>query len=716
MSRIINLSRRQFLKAGVLAGGGLVLGFHVPSGGWEAEAAELTKFAPNAFLKIDTGGIITVLVPQSDMGQGVLTSFPMIIAEELDADWMNVRFEQAPADKAYTNTIIGMQLTGGSSSVRAFWKPLHEAGAAARAMLVAAAAGSWGVDEGSCRTEKGAVLHPATKSRSGYGELVEKAASLPVPKNVKTKDPGDFRILGTPVNRIDTPAKVRGNGVFGLDVRLPGMLTAVVARCPVFGGKAAGYDDTDAGKVPGVRQVLPITSGIAVVADTFFAAKKGCDLLKVTWDGGPVTNVSTSSITYLFQEAALHEGPVARNDGDAPGAIKNSRRIIEAVYQVPYLAHANMEPMNCTAHVRRDVCEIWAPTQGQTLAQRAAAKITGLPPESIIINTTFLGTGFGRRAEQDFLVEAVEISKALGAPVKVVWTREDDMQHDHYRPAIYNRLAAALDGDGMPVAWMHRIVGPSIFAAHAGAFGMAPPAIDRAAVEGSADLPYAIPDLRVEYIRREPGIPVGFWRSVGHSHNTFVTESFLDEVAHEGKRDPYDLRRALLGKHPRLLTVLDTAAARAGWGKTQPQGRFRGIAAAEAYGSFVAQVVEISLTPNDSFRVERVVCAVDCGMDINPRTIEAQVEGGIVFGLTAALKDVITIDRGRVMQSNFHNYPMLRMNEMPEVEVHIVKSREEPGGIGEVAVPTVAPALAGAIFAATGKRIRQLPVPALKKA
>lgn len=549
-----------------------------------------------------------------------------------------------------------------------------------------------------------------------YGDIVEKAAALPVPKVIKIKDPGDFKILGTPVNRLDTPVKVRGGGLFGLDVRLPGMLTAVVSRCPVFGGSQTGYDDSATRNVPGVRRVLPIASGVAVVADTFWAAKKGRDVLKVTWDEGPTAGMSTPDITRLFEEAAKTEGPTARNDGDAIAALRNAPRKIEAVYQLPYLAHANMEPMNCTAHVRANACEIWVPTQGQTLAQRVAAKITGLPEASIVINTTFLGTGFGRRAEQDFLAEAVEISKVMQTPVKVVWTREDDMQHDHYRPAIYNRLSSALNAQGMPVAWTHRIVGASIFAAHAGAFGMAPPVIDRAAVEGASDLPYDIPNVRVEYIRREPGIPVGFWRSVGHSHNTFVTESFLDEIAFAGGKDPYALRRYLLGRQPRLLGVLDAAAQKAEWNKPPAKGRFRGIATAEAYGSFVAQVVEISLADDRTIRVHRVVCAVDCGQTINPRTIEAQVEGGIVFGLTAALKDTITIDRGRVVQSNFHNYQMFRMNEMPVVDVHILQSRETPGGVGELAVPTVAPALAGAVFAATGTRIRELPASVAKKA
>ena len=483
MNKIVNLSRRDFLKAGAAAGGGLVLGFYLPSGGHSLlQAAEMKRFVPNAFLRIDGEGAVTVLVPQSDMGQGVLTSMPMIIAEELDADWKDVRFEQAPADKAYTNPIIGMQLTGGSSSIRAFWEPLRLVGATARVMLVSAAAETWGIDAEACRTENGAVIHPSSGRKLAYGELVGKAASMPAPKTVKLKDPGEFKILGKAANRLDNPVKVNGSAVFGLDVKLPGMLTAVVSRCPVFGGKVATYDAGEAKQVPGVRYIIPISSGIAVVADNFWAAKKGRDFLKVKWDEGPLANLSTKDITLVFEKAARDPGPTARNDGDVPGALNGVQRKIEAVYQVPYLAHATMEPMNCVAHVRRNECEIWVPTQGQTLVQRFASKITGLPQESIIVNTTYLGTGFGRRAEQDFLAEAVGISKAVGVPAKVVWTREDDMQHDHYRPATYNRLTAGLNEQGVPVAWMHRIVGSSIYGAHAASFGMAAPDMDRTSV------------------------------------------------------------------------------------------------------------------------------------------------------------------------------------------------------------------------------------------
>ena len=673
-------------------------------------ASAAVKPVPNAFLRIAPDGIVTVIVPQSDMGQGVATSFPMIVAEELDVEWKEIRFEQAPADKVYANPIIGMQLTGGSTSVRAFWETLRRVGAAARSMLVTAAAATWRVDPGACRAEKGVVIHSASGRKLSYGALAKKAAALPVPETVTLKAPEDFTILGKPTLRLDTPAKIRGRARFGLDTRLPGMLVATVERCPVFGGRPASFDAEAAKKVPGVRHVMPIESGIAVVADTFWAAKKGRDLLKVTWNEGDLAGLTSAGITSAFAAAAQKEGPTARNDGNALKTIQAAEKKIEAIYQVPYLAHATMEPMNCTAHVSRDKCEVWAPTQGQTLAQRVAAQLTGFPPESIIVHTTFLGCGFGRRAEQDFLADAVAISKVLGKPVKVVWTREDDIQHDHYRPATYNRLAGALDERGMPVAWMHRIVGPSILASHASMLGMEVPVIDRTSVEGAADLPYDIPNFRVEYIRNEPGVPVGFWRSVGHSQNTFISESFLDELAAAGGKDPYELRRSLLAKHPRTLKVLELAADRAGWGSAPPQGRSRGIAVAEAYGSFVAEVAEVSVAGDGAIRVHRMVCALDCGMTVNPETIEAQLQGGIVFGLTAALKGAITLDKGQVQESNFSDYGMLRMDEMPTVEVHLVKSGEAPGGVGEIGVPTAAPALANAVFAATGKRIRQLPI------
>lgn len=710
MSQIINLSRRDFIKAGATLGGGLVLGFAIPPGARAAQAQTTGQFAPNAFLRIGRDGTVTVVVPQSEMGQGVLTSLPMIVAEELDADWKTVRFEQAPADKAYANPILGIQITGGSTSVRAFWETLRKAGATARAMLVMAAAKTWGVDAAACRAENGTVMHQPTGRKLTYGELAGAAAKIPVPKDVTLKSPRDFNLLGKPLHRLDTPAKVRGDAVFGIDVKLPGMLIAAVARCPVFGGKVAKYDDHDTKLVPGVRQVVPINSGIAVVADTFWAARKGRDGLKITWDEGTLASLSSDGIYRLFEAAARQAGPTARNDGDAARALSAASRKIEAIYQVPYLAHATMEPMNCTATVSKTRCEVWAPAQGQTQAQRTAAELAGLPPSSVFIHTTYLGGGFGRRGETDFVAEAVQTSKAVGAPVKVIWTREDDIRHDYYRPATYNLLSAGLDAQGLPVAWMTRIVGPSIFASHALGMGRKVPSLDPTSVEGLADLPYEIPNIRVEYIEKEPGVPVGFWRSVGCSQNAFIAESFMDEIAAAGEKDPYELRRKYLAKHPRHLGVLELAATRAGWGKPLPKGTYRGIAMAEAYGSFVAQVAEVSVAEDGTVRVHRVVCATDCGMEVNPDTIEAQMQGGIVFGLTAAFYGNISILNGRVEQGNFNDYQMLRLREMPAVEVYLVKSQEAPGGVGEPGVPPIAPAVANAVFAATGKRIRRLPM------
>ncbi len=702
MNGIINLSRREFLKAGAAVSGGLLLGFRLPLDSASAEPAGV--FTPNAFLRIDSRGV-TALIPQSEMGQGVLTSLPMLLAEELEADWRTLQFEQTGADKAYTNPVIGTQLTGGSSSVRGFWEPLGRAGAAARMMLVAAAANAWRVDAASCRAENGTVAHGPSGRKMTYVALADRAALLPVPKDIRLKSPGEYKLLGKGLHRLDTPLKVNGSAVFGLDVKRPGMLVAVVERCPVFGGKAAAFDEPAARRVPGVRHVVAVSSGIAVAADSYWAAKKGRDALGVRWDEGPLADLSSAGITRMFEEASRQEGLVARNEGDAAKVIGASSRKIEAVYQVPYLAHATMEPMNCTAHVQSGRCEIWVPTQAQGWAQQTAAKITGLPPESVSIHTTFLGGGFGRRAEQDFLIDAVEISKAVGAPVKVVWTREDDIRHDHYRPAMYHRFTAALGADGLPAAWMHRIVGPAILAVH----GMLKSGVDRTSVEGAANLPYEIPNLRVEYIQKDPGVPVGFWRSVGSSHNAYVTECFLDELAAAAGKDPYELRRALLRKHPRHLGVLELAATKAGWGSPLPKGRFRGIAVAESFKSFVAQVAEVSVEDDGTVRVHRVVCAADCGLYANPDTIEAQMQGSIVFGLTAALMGAITLDKGRVREGNFNDYPMLRIQQMPVVEVHIARNLEAPGGVGEPGVPPIAPAVANAVFAARGKRIRALP-------
>lgn len=709
MSNRMEVSRRTFLQASLAAGGGLLLGFELgPAARAEAaSAASDTGFEPNAWLSIADDGTVTVRVASSEMGQGVMTAIPMLVAEELDANWKHVRAEFAPVDPAYTNPRLRSQATGGSTAVRGFWTSVREAGAAAREMLLAAAAQTWAVDVGECRTDAGKVVHAASGRSLEYGALVATAAVQPLPELLFLKDPTEFTLVGQSLPRLDTPAKTDGSAVFGQDVRLPGMLTATVLRCPVFGGKLRRFDAQAAKRIAGVREVLQISSGIAVVADGFWPANLGRDALSVEWDEGPGAELDDDIIRNQFR-GAVTGGRVVRNDGDAEAMLAAAADALKAVYEVPFLAHACMEPMNATADVRKDGCDIWAPTQGQTATQQTAMKLTGLPAEKVRVHTTFLGGGFGRRSEVDFIADAVEISIAVGRPVKVIWTREDDIQHDFYRPATYNELAAVLGKNGLPQAWIHRIAGPSILARRFP--DRVRDAADFTNIEGAANIPYAIPNVRVSYAMVNPGVPVGFWRSVGSSQNAFITECFLDELAAAAGKDPVEYRRALLVGHPRHENVLELAARKSGWGSPLPPGRYRGIAVAESFASFVAQVAEVSVDAQQGIRVHRVVCAVDCGVTVNPGIIEAQMESGIVYGLTAALKGQITIDRGRVRQSNFNDYPMLTIAEMPSVEVHILPSREDPGGVGEPGTPPIAPAVANAVFAATGRPVRRLPV------
>ena len=549
MDNQVNVSRRRFLQAGAAVGGGLLVSFQIPALSRMAEAAAADgPFVPNAWIRIAPDETVTIMVGSSEMGQGVMTSIPMLAAEELDADWDHVRAEFAPEDKAYTNPIIGQQLTGGSTAVRGFWKTVREAGATARAMLVQAAADSWNVDPESCRARQGKVIHPGSGRSLSYGALADKAASVDVPQQVFLKEPDEFQLIGKPILRLDTPDKCNGSAVFGQDVKMPGMLIATVERCPVFGGKVKSVDVSAARSVKGVREVLQISSGVAVVADTFWSAHKGRQALKIQWDEGPHANLNSEGIRTQFKQAVDH-GKDARNDGNAAGALNSADKTLEAVYEVPYLAHACMEPMNCTAHVRADACDVWVPTQAQTRTRKTVTDITGLRADKIQVHTTFLGGGFGRRSEQDFVADAVETSKKVGAPVKVIWTREDDTQHDYYRPATYNRLQAGIGQDGMPVAWVHRIAGPSIrarFSPEVEKSGM-----DSSSTEGAANLPYAIANIHVTYAMVNPGVPVGYWRSVGSSQNAFITECFFDEVAAAAGKDPFELRRALLNDHPR---------------------------------------------------------------------------------------------------------------------------------------------------------------------
>jgi len=707
------ISRRTFLKASAAAGGGLLLSFSLPALMRNAEAAETATantFAPNAFIRIDRQGRVTLVVHQVEMGQGTYTSLPMLLAEELEVDLAQVHLEHAPPDdKLYANPLIGFQATGGSNSVRGAWEPLRRAGATARSMLMSAACATWNVDSNSCRAEKGEVIHVPTGRKLNYGALVDKAATLPVPDQVTLKDPKDFKLIGTPVKRLDSHDKVNGKAQYSIDVKVPGMKIATVAACPVFGGKLARVDDGKAKAIKGVHQVVRLDDAVAVIADHMWAAKQGLAALDIQWDEGPNAKLGTADIVQQLEAASQKPGVVARKDGDVAKAMAGAAQKVEAVYQVPFLAHAAMEPLSCTVHVRKDGCDVWVGTQVATRAQATAAQVTGFPPEKIRVHNHLLGGGFGRRLDVDFITQAVQIAKQVDGPVKVIWTREEDIQHDIYRPYYYDRLAAGLDGQGMPIAWSHRVTASSILAR------WYPPAfkegLDPDAVEGAAEPPYALPNVLVDYVRQEPpGIVTGWWRGVGPTHNIFVVESFIDELAAAAKKDPVEYRRALLGKSPRARAVLDLATEKAGWGRPLPEGHGRGVSVQHAFGSYLAQVAEVAVSKEGEVRVQRVVCAVDCGMIVNPDTVKAQMEGGIIFGITAALFEEITIKDGRVEQHNFNDYRILRINEAPVVEVYLVKSAESPGGIGEPGTSAIAPAVTNAIFAATGKRIRKLPV------
>ena len=704
------LSRRTFLRAGVAATGGLLLSISLPRLLADAGAADTDSFAPSAFIRIGRDGSVTLTIGQVEMGQGTYTALPMLIAEELEVELRQVQVEHAPPDdKRFGNRLMGFQATGNSNSVRAFWEPLRRAGATARTMLVAAAAKRWNVDPAACRAEKGEVIHSASSRRTTYGALAAEAATLPVPQQVALKDPKQFKLIGTSAKRLDAPAKVNGTAVFGIDVKLPGLKIATLAASPVFGGRVRSVDDTKAKAVRGVRQIVRLDDAVAVVADHMGAARKGLAALGIEWDEGPNAALSTADVVRQLEAASQRPGAVARRDGDVERAMASAATTVEAVYQVPFLAHATMEPMNCTVELRKDSCEVWVGTQVLSRAQAAAAQTAGLPLEKVTVHNHLLGGGFGRRLEIDEVVRAVQIAKQVNGPVKVVWTREEDIQHDMYRPYFYDRLAAGLDDRGMPVAWRHRITGSSILAR------WLPPAfkdgLDPDTTDGAVELPYSVPNILVDYVRQEPpGIPTAFWRSVGPSHNIFVVESFIDELAAAARRDPVEYRRSLLDKSPRAQAVLELATVKAGWGLPLPGGAARGVSVQFVFGSYMAQVAEVTVSKAGEVRVRRVVCAVDCGTVINPDTVRAQVEGAIMFGITAALYGEITLKSGRVEQSNFHDYPILRINEAPVVEVHIVKSAEPPGGMGETGTSAVAPAITNAIFAATGRRLRKLPI------
>ena len=696
------LNRRTFLKLGVsvgaAVGGGLLLGFSLPAasqgeapqgksviGGDGNEAPQSGVFEPNAFVQIDAAGKVTLIIPKVEMGQGIYTSIPMLIAEELEVPLDSVVIDHAPPnEKLFMDPLLGGQLTGGSTSIRYAWEPMRKAGATARVMLISAAAQQWQVDPATCHAEKGEVVHAASSRRIGYGQLVDAAAKLPAPQNVPLKDPKDFKLIGTAAKRLDSPEKVDGTAMFGLDVRVPGMVYAAIVNSPVFGGTLASVDDTNAKKIPGVRQVIRLDNGVAVIGDHTWAAKRGAAALDIKWNEGRGADFSTAKVVQQLAEASKRDGAVARKDGDVKKGFNDAKTRVDAVYQQPFLAHATMEPVNCTVSVRADGCDIWVGTQVPTRAVDTAVKITGLTADKITVHNHLLGGGFGRRLETDFIAQALKVGKQVSTPVKVTYTREEDVQHDMYRPSYYDVISAGLDASGKPVAWQHRIVGSSVMAR------FAPPAfkngLDPDAVEVAADLPYDLPNQFIDYVRQEPmDVPTAFWRGVGPTRGTFVVESFMDELAAQAKVDPVKYRHDLLGKTPRAQNVLDVAAREAGWGNTPPKGQGRGVSVMHAFGSFF-------------------------GMVVNPNTIEAQIQGGIIFGITAALYSEITIKDGRVEQSNFTDYRMLRIDQTPPIEVHIVKSSEAPGGIGEPGTAALAPALTNAIFSATGKRLRQLPV------
>jgi isoquinoline 1-oxidoreductase subunit beta len=706
------IQRRDFLKVSIAGSGGLLIGFHFPGLSRLASAQESSNtFMPNAFVRIGTDDRVTVIVNHSEMGQGVYTSLPMLLAEELDADWNKVGYESAPVDPKYNHPAFGMQMTGGSSSVWSGLEQFRQAGAAARAMLIAAAAQQWNVDPSTCLTESGAVINKKNQKLT-YGHLAAAAAKLTPPEHVQLKDPKTFKLIGKPIKRLDTSVKLNGKAEFGIDVKLPGMQTAVIARPPIFGAKMKSFDDARARSMPGVRKIVAIPAGVAVIADTFWQAKVARDALRVEWDEGSMHDFDTEKMMQDFRERAKSPGSSVRKDGDPEGALAGSARKIEAVYEVPYLSHLMMEPLNCTVDLRADSCEVWTGSQFQTIDRANAAKTAGLPPEKVQLHTTFLGGGFGRRAnpQSDFTVEAVQVAKAAGVPVKVIWTREDDMAGGWYRPAFLHAIAGGVDASGNAVSWRSRLVGQSIMAGTPfGAMMMKGKDYDPASVEGVDDLPYSIPNVAVESHQAEINVPVQWLRSVGHSHTAFAVECFVDELAALAQKDPYQFRRTLLQKQPRHLGVLDLAAQKADWDKPLPKGMGRGIAVHFAFGSYSAHVAEVSVK-DDKVRVHRMVCAIDCGQYVNPGIIAAQTEGGAIFGASAALYQELTFEKGRLQQTNFHTFPVMRMNECPEIETHIVESKEKAGGIGEPGVPCAAPAIANAIYAVTGKRIRRLPI------
>jgi isoquinoline 1-oxidoreductase subunit beta len=706
------VSRRALLTGGLA--GGFLLAFHLPVRALaptepvQPPDDTTGKFAPNAFIRIDAAGHTTLVMPQVEMGQGIYTGVAMILAEELDADFSSVVLEHAPAnEKLYANPAFGIQATGGSTSVRAFWKPLREAGAGARAMLVQAAAQQWQVDPASCTTSKGEVTHRESGRKLSYGALADAAGSQTPPKDIALKDPKDFVIVGKPLKRFDTPNKANGKVIYGIDAILPDMKFVTLAACPVFGGKVGKVDDSAAKKVPGVQKIVVLDDTVAVVGDHMWAAMKGLEALVVDWDEGPNARISSKDIWQDLRAASEKDGVVAKSEGDIAKGLATGDRL-DAAYELPFLAHATMEPLNATIHCKPDSCEIWTGTQIMARVQSEAAKAAGLPVEKVTVNNHLIGGGFGRRLEPDMVVAAVRVAKQVDGPVKVVWSREEDIQHDIYRPVYRDTISATLS-DGKIVGWKYKVAGSSILAR------WLPPAfqkgIDIDAIDSAVDQPYDIPNFHVEYVRAEPpAVPTGFWRGVGPNNNVFAIECFMDELARKAGKDPIEFRRGMLGKNPRLLAALNLVAEKSGWGQPLPARVGRGVCAQPSFGSFIATVVEAEIDEQGEVHLRRATSAVDTGIAVNPDTIMAQIEGGLIFGLTAALYGEITIDKGRVQQSNFHDYRMLRIDQAPKIEIHVIKSGEAPGGIGETGVTAGPPALRNAIYAATGVALRRLPI------
>jgi isoquinoline 1-oxidoreductase subunit beta len=710
-------TRRGFLKAGVLTGGGLVISFSLPSLARAANAAPGEapgaggEFAPNAFLRVNPEGTITFISPHTEFGQGIYTSTAMLMGEELDVGLDQIQIEAAPPDlKLYMDPLLGDQATGGSTSTRADWLRLRQAAATARFMLVFVAAEKWKVAPGDCQVTRGVIHHPTSAKTLSYGEVATAAAGLQVPQNVPLKDPSKFTLIGTPAKRLDTPSKVNGTAVFGIDAKVPGMLIGTLAISPVLGGKIVSVNEAAAKAVPGVHDVIRTgdSKAVAVIGDHMWAATKGLRALEVVWDAGQNGGVTSDALVAALDQASQNQGMVAKQEGDAVGAINGAATQLSAVYQLPFLAHAPMEPLNCTLHVQPDGAEVWVGTQVPARAQNTVAEVTGLPPEKVKINNLYIGGAFGRRLDIDSIAVAAAIAKQVSYPVKLVWTREVDLRHDYYRPYYYDRVSAGLDANGNIVGWTHRVTGSSVMARWAPA-GLVK-GLDPDAVECAAETPYEVPATFVDYVRCEPdGVGTGWWRGVGPTHNLFVVESFVDELAAAAKQDPVAFRRKMLSKNPRALAVLNLAAEKSGWGGALPQGYGRGIELQFAFGTYMSVALEVEVSPQAEIILHRAVVAVDCGSTVNPDTLRAQIQGGLLLGLGTAMYNKITVTEGAVNQSNFHDYRPLRINQAPKVEIYQIENNEAPGGIGETGTAAAAPALGNAIYAATGKRLRTLP-------